>query len=199
MNIDSQFITVADKQVHYLAAGLEAGLGVVLLHGASFTSETWKEIGALQALASAGYHALAVDLPGLGRSEQSPISPGSWLDQLLAALQIQPPVLVAPSMAGAYALPFVTSHPERIAGFVAVGAVGIQHYHRQLDRITAPVLAIWGGDDRLLPLSEAETLVAAVPRGRLIVIPNGSHAPYMSDPLRFNRELVEFVQSCARQ
>src|SRR5512139_2697961 len=127
MNIDSQFITVAGKQVHFLAAGPETGLSVVLMHGASFTSETWKEIGTLEALASAGYHALAVDLPGLGRSEQNPISPSSWLDQLLTALEIPPPVIVAPSMSGAYALPFITVQPERIAGFVAVGAVGISH------------------------------------------------------------------------
>ncbi|KAG9471477.1 hypothetical protein GDO78_014594 [Eleutherodactylus coqui] len=37
---------------------------VLLLHGRSFTSKTWEELGTLQILSEHGYQAVAIDLPG---------------------------------------------------------------------------------------------------------------------------------------
>jgi pimeloyl-ACP methyl ester carboxylesterase len=195
MEIASLFITVANQQVHYLAAG-PGGLSMLLLHGASFSAETWKQTGTLEALASAGYGAIAVDLPGFGESERSSAAPEAWMDEVLQQLKIQPPILLAASMSGAYALPFITSQPERIAGFVAVAPVSIQAYRQQLQRVTAPVLAVWGEEDHIIPRRDVETLVSSVKHGKLIVIPKGSHAPYMSNPSMFNEELLKFVESC---
>ena len=39
-------------------------VSVLLLHGARFTSSTWKELGTLDALADAGFASVAVDIPG---------------------------------------------------------------------------------------------------------------------------------------
>ena len=199
MNINSKFTTVSGKQVHYLDAGTQGSQAVVLLHGASFSASTWQEIGTLEGLSSAGYHAIAVDLPGFGQSEQADTSPGTWLGEFFDRLRLEAPVLLAASMSGGYALPFITSQPERIAGFVAVAPVGITAYRDQLQRITAPVLAIWGERDQIVPISDAELLVRSVKQGQLLLIPNGSHAPYMSDPALFNRELMQFVARCAEE
>jgi abhydrolase domain-containing protein 14 len=198
MEITSQFTSVAGKQVYYLAADRQSDQAVLLLHGASFSSETWRQIGTLEALASAGYYALAVDLPGFGKSQSNSVAPEAWLGELLGTLKIKSPVLLAASMSGGYALPFITSQPERIAGFVAVAPVGIPNYREQLHRIKAPVLAVWGEHDRTVPHRDAELLVKSVTRGELIVIPNGSHASYMSNPGLFNQELIRFVGICAR-
>ncbi len=198
MEINSQFLTISRKPVHYLATP-KRDFSIVLLHGASFSSATWKEIGTLEALASAGYQALAIDLPGFGQSESISIAPAAWLDELLDELSIAAPVLLAASMSGGYALPFVTAHPMSISGFVAVAPVGISKYREQLSAITAQVLAVWGEQDNIVPISDAELLVKSVQHGQLVVVPNGTHAPYMSDPAFFHRELLQFMGVCAQE
>ena len=198
MEIGSEFITVAGKQMHYLETS-GGGLAIVLLHGASFSSATWKEIGTLEALAAAGYKAFAIDLPGFGQSEQASLSPAEWLGELFDQLKIESPVLLAASMSGGYALPFIATYPERIAGFVAVAPVSLPKYRDHFHKITAPVLAIWGEQDRLIPISDAELFVKSVKQGQLVIIPNGSHAPYMSNPSLFNQVLLRFMAACDRE
>jgi abhydrolase domain-containing protein 14 len=198
MEIVSQFTTVAGKQVHYLAAAGQR-LSMALLHGASFSSATWQETGTLEALASAGYQAFAIDLPGFGQSERTSTSPIAWMGELFDQLSVEVPVLLAASMSGGYALPFITTQPGRISGFVAVAPVGIPKYREYLPAITAPVLAIWGEQDHIVPLRDAELLVNSVKRGRLVIVPKATHASYMSDPLFFNRELLPFMAMCAQE
>lgn len=193
MNINCTTTEISGNKVHLLTTGSDDGLPVLLLHGASFTSKTWEDIGTIAALAEAGYRVLAVDLPGYGESESADVDHSQWLGQLLDELKIDKPVIVSPSMSGSFSLPLVTEEPDRAAAFVAVAPVAIDRYRDKLAKIKCPVLAIWGENDRTIPFEHADALIQSVSKGRKVIVPNGSHAPYMSDAATFHKELLRFL------
>lgn len=58
-----------------------------------------------------------------------------------------------------------------------------------------PVLLIWGGHDGIIPVRHAELAAAAMPSARLEVFDEAGHFPHHSDPQRFVRCIVDFVDS----
>lgn len=192
-SITSQYLNLENARIHYLEAGARNYSCILFLHGASFTAKTWEEIGTLQLLASRGYRAIAVDIPGYGRSQRISVSPQGFLLELLELLKLNRPVIISPSMSGSYSLPFVIEQRDKLSGLVAVAPVGIKRYREQLTGIELPVLAIWGSNDRIVPESQADLLLELMPNAKKVVLANAGHACYMNSTDEFHQHLIKFL------
>lgn len=64
--------------------------------------------------------------------------------------------------------------------------------------IRAPTLVVWGDRDELIPRSDQERLVAAIPGSRLVAYPDAGHVVHWEEPERFARDVAAFVTSLAR-
>jgi abhydrolase domain-containing protein 14 len=196
-SITTRQIDLDDCTVHCLETGDPAGRAVVLLHGMKFQAETWRELGTLGQLAGQGLRVLAVDLPGFGRSPAHPLPQGEVVHRLLDKLDIDRAVLVGPSMGGRVAMEYAIAHPERLAGLVLVGAVGVADNRADLGRITVPVLVVWGSEDQVAPLADSDTLLAELPQARREILAGAPHPCYLDQPERWHEVLRAFLTSVA--
>jgi len=195
MNIESHTVSVENASIHFLKSG-KGSRTIVFLHGISFNAAVWRKTGILSDVAAAGYCVYAVDLPGFGNSSPWDAPLNTVLKPIMDALGVSAAVLVAPSFSGRCAFPFIIAHPERVRGFVAVGARGIHAHQAGLKTLAFPILAVWGENDDVVPVANADLLMRETPKGRKVIIPGGTHAPYLSDPRRFTKELLRFCRTC---
>lgn len=93
-----------------------------------------------------GHRAVAIDLPGYGQSPESPNLPRPvvFISELIKALHMdsQPIVIISPSMSGKYSLPFLTTHPEKVKGYVPVAPVDTGMYLEKLPSIKVYIIVI---------------------------------------------------------
>lgn len=194
--IESNTVIIQGAKIHYQLAGPVGGPPVLLLHGASFSSQTWHELGTLTLLAKLGLRAVAIDLPGFGQSEQISGERRQFLISLMQQLNLDRPVVVSPSMSGGYSLPLVADHPELLRGFVAVAPVSIASYADKLKGNSLPTMAIWGSNDGIVPVAQADVLVKQMVNARKVVLQNAGHACYMRATDEFHHHLQNFATQC---
>lgn len=190
-------VDVGGARVHVLRAGTAAAERppVLLLHGQRFRASTWRESGTLATLADAGFEAVAVDLPGYGDSAPSDVPHERFLAALIEALELPPPVVVSPSMSGAFSLPAVAADPGRFAGFVPVapaGAEGMPAWPE--DGPALPTLVLWGERDSVFPSAGAARLAARIPGATVALVEDAGHACYLDRPDAFHERLLAFLR-----
>lgn len=66
---------------------------------------------------------------------------------------------------------------------------------RWLHRIKTPVQLVWGNDDKLLPAAYAQSWLNALPKARLLPIPDCGHLPQVERP----DEVVSAIRSFIRE
>src|SRR6266436_4587698 len=100
------------------------GVPVVLFHGTAAWSELWRRT--VDALAAAGFHVIALDLPPFGFSDR----PGTYTRQdqaarvndVLSRLQATPAIIVGHSFGAGAATELVMRYPARARALVLVDA-----------------------------------------------------------------------------
>jgi abhydrolase domain-containing protein 14 len=193
--IEARDLVLAEKKVHYLEAGNPAGPKVLLLHGARYSSETWRTLGTIDRLARASYHVVALDLPGYGGSEVTPVETETFLADVMAALGIERAAIVSPSLSGQYSFPLVVRSPEKVTGFVAIAPAGSEKYLRVLKKVKVKALVIWGERDEIIPLSDSDALAAAMEDSKRVILKDASHPCYLDRPEEFHQELLSFLST----
>ncbi|XP_028820727.1 protein ABHD14A [Denticeps clupeoides] len=173
-------------------------LQIVLLHGQAFTSKTWEELGTLNQLATNGYQALALDLPGFGNSPESETvktdqNRMDLLKRFMEALGVRAPVLLSPSMSGHYALPFLMNHSTQLHGFIPIAPVGTRGYTPlQYQAIQTPTLIVYGELDTNLGAQSHKNLIQ-LPHHTVAKLAGARHACYLDKPREFHQALLSFL------
>jgi pimeloyl-ACP methyl ester carboxylesterase len=104
--------------------GPASGIPVVLFHGTAAWSELWRRT--VDALAAAGFHVIALDLPPFGFSDR----PGTYTRQdqaarvndVLSRLKAAPAIIVGHSFGAGAATELVMRYPARVRALVLVDA-----------------------------------------------------------------------------
>lgn len=180
----------------YIPAG-KANATMLLLHGAAFTSKTWKDLGTLSKLQEAGVRAFAVDLPGFGESSGVSVPDrAEFLKSLVEFVGGNIKIIIAPSMSGSFAHPYLQMFGEEIDGYVPVAPVSVSSFDPpEAVREKLLVLAVAGENDKG-GVQSLTTFESLFPNIKKLVIPNGSHPAYLDNPELWHEELIKFV-SCA--
>ena len=193
--ITERELELSGKKLHYLEAGERGGTTMLLLHGARYSSDTWRTLGTIDVLTEAGYHVVALDLPGFGQSQTVDIGKNELLVTIMDALTIDKAVVVSPSMSGGFSFPLVIRATDRVLGFVPVAPGGIDANYRALQKVRLPTLIMWGEKDEIIPLEKSDDLAAAIVDSKRIILKGAGHPCYLDRPDEFHRELITFVKS----
>lgn len=193
--ISERELELSGKKLHYLEAGERGATTVLLLHGARYSSDTWRTLGTIDVLTDAGFYVVALDLPGFGKSQTVGIGKNDLLVAVMDALTIDEAIVVSPSMSGGFSFPLVVRATERVLGFVPVAPGGIDANYRALKKISVPTLILWGENDEIIPLEKSDVLAAAITDSKRVILKGASHPCYLDQPEEFHRELVAFATS----
>lgn len=111
---------------------IEAGSGaksVVFIHGLGARADRW--VANIAAIAEAGYHCYAIDLPGHGFADKAADYPygvpafAKFVEGFLDGMEIERATVVGTSLGGHVGAFFACDNPDRVRALVLVGSVGV--------------------------------------------------------------------------
>jgi abhydrolase domain-containing protein 14 len=191
--------TIRESKIRYLMKG--TGKPFVLLHGFSFLAETWVEMGSFDELAEK-YTVYAFDMPYGAKSKSDRFDADSrdeyaeFLREILKTLGIDKPVLLGASISGEVTLRYLSLGYNARAG-ILVGPVNVKSLVPGIEKISVPLLAIWGEADDISSPDNAEILAKHVKNSEAHVIKGAGHACYLDRPEEFKTLIRIFLRKTA--
>jgi pimeloyl-ACP methyl ester carboxylesterase len=107
-----------------------------------------------------------------------------------------------------FALQTIVRHPTRLRadttlelvqsagrpGFVpAMEALLDYDFKDRIPEIGCPTLIVWGGEDVLVPVRDADEFERLIPHARKVIMEDTGHVPMVERPRTFNDRLMEFL------
>jgi 2-hydroxy-6-oxonona-2,4-dienedioate hydrolase len=120
---NDRFVTVDGKKARYLEEG--SGVPAILLHGSSLGSSADVFRRNLPMLAAGGVRAIALDLPGFGKSEPAEDLSGAarnaFILKFMDALGLNKAALIGHSSSGGPAVSIALKNPDRVSHVIVLG------------------------------------------------------------------------------
>ena len=189
-------VSIRGLKIRYLEKG--KGAPVVLLHGFSFCAETWVEIGLFDELAQE-YLVYSFDMPYGIKSRSDKFDAKSrdeyaeFLIDLLKTLNINEPILLGASISGEVTLRYLSNGYGAKAGIV-IGPVNVKSLAPNLNRITVPLLVVWGERDDISSPDNSKILESHVRNTKVHILKEAGHACYLDKPEEFKVIVKDFLK-----
>ena len=214
---------LGDGQTYYEWRGPSRGPVVVCVHGLSTPSYVWAPLAV--ALALKGFRVLTYDLYGRGLSDRpAGVQDSAFflrqLKELLENQQISSHVtLMGYSMGGAIATAYAARHPALVDKLVLLAPAGLGHrlspflefcrrvpvlgdaairlFGSLVHRTGLPMLAVWGEDDAIIPLSALGRLTQLNRHVRQVSLPGAGHSLPFTHPRQIMDALSDFLSDAS--
>lgn len=168
----------------------------ILIHGLNAHSGTWRpNIDRL-----AGVQPLyALSLPPHRSGQVSPDTVRSYarhVAQFADCLGIREAVVVGHSLGGWIGMQLLSDWDGNVSRLVLEDSAGVES--EQVAAVEAsklPVLIIWGGKDKITPLSVGRRFHELLPASKLEVIAESGHVPHWETPEAYNTIVEPFVKA----
>lgn len=175
---------------------------MLFCHGAAFESRTWQITGVMDALAQAGFRAVAIDFPGFsggvpGVAAVEESAKGAFMQAFVRAVLPRVAaapssvVVVAASMGGTFAFSYLASSAAQVAGYVAIAA-SLPSTGRGSRPWGIPLLMVFGESDTYRLHSDPSRYRALFTQHDLVVVDNAPYPCYLRD-IAAAREFVQLT------
>ena len=115
-----------------------------------------------------------------------------FLGELLKKLNIDKPILLGASISGEVILRYLSLVYDARAAILA-GPANVKNLLPVLDKISVPLLAVWGEIDNISPPENTKIIAAHVINSEVQVIQGAGHACYLDRPEEFKILVRNFL------